>query len=242
MTAASATGAPTVNSTSSLPMARRSLESDDDNGSFGGQSSSIAGATIPVTGTYYLRVSTTSDQPTAPLRSLGPGAERRTDGRNRTQRRHSRPAAPRVRVGQRRAQLDDRRGLLRLNLNAGDSVVSQPGPRPRTRRRRVERPARAGPVRQPRHHPGSSTMTGAATPDSEALFLTVKDAGTYTSSSASRREGRRSAPIISASACCRPRRRRARLTPAPTSPRTIPTDPVWSPRPSPSPTTSALAS
>ena len=32
------------------------LESDDDDGSFGATSSSIAGATIPVSGTYYLRV------------------------------------------------------------------------------------------------------------------------------------------------------------------------------------------
>ena len=42
------------------------LESDDDNGSFGPTSSSIAGATIAVSGTYYLRVS--HDSPTSQLR------------------------------------------------------------------------------------------------------------------------------------------------------------------------------
>ena len=44
------------------------IEFDDDNGSLAGLSSSIAGATIPITGTYYIKVNdftagTTSERP-----------------------------------------------------------------------------------------------------------------------------------------------------------------------------------
>lgn len=44
------------------------IEADNDNGSFAGKSSSIAGATIPATGTYYLRVADLgSGEPTTEL-------------------------------------------------------------------------------------------------------------------------------------------------------------------------------
>src|SRR5262245_29557880 len=45
------------------------IEFDDDNGSFAGLSSSIAGATIPTTGTYYLKVNEFEDDGAGSLRA-----------------------------------------------------------------------------------------------------------------------------------------------------------------------------
>jgi hypothetical protein len=65
------------------------IEFDDNDGSFGSSSSTIAGATLPAAGTYYLQVRHFSA--TSPLRpyNLYPAAQRHADARDRTQRRGS---------------------------------------------------------------------------------------------------------------------------------------------------------
>ena len=166
------------------------IEFDDDNGTFAGLSSSIAGAVIPTTGTYFLKVNdfTAGTTTERPYRAPSPGAERHAHTRSRAERHagHREPAAGQ-RLGERRAQpgRGDRAGLVQLHAERRRHRLPLARPGSGARRRELERPARHGPLRRR----GNQILvvddagTGDVAPNpnipSEALFITVKTAGTY---------------------------------------------------------------
>ena len=152
------------------------IESDDNDGTFGSTSSSIAGTVITTTGTYYLRVRAFST--TAQVRpyhlhlrvqSGSPAAE--VEPNNVT----PQPLPPAGWVtGAITATTDV--DLYSISLNAGDTVFIS---------------LDLDPERDAVEWNGSTGLgvfngfilvandAGAATPDSEAFFMTVKNAGTY---------------------------------------------------------------
>ncbi|HQW80956.1 MAG TPA: proprotein convertase P-domain-containing protein [Pseudomonadota bacterium] len=155
------------------------IETDLNDGTFGSTSSSIAGATLPATGNYYLRVTHASaTNQLRPydlyfqLRSGAPAAETEP---NDTFPGEALPAGGWV-SGSTSATTDA--DLYSLNLNAGDTVFISVDLDPE--RDTVEWNAQTGLGAF-----GAPPLflvandAGAATPDSEAFFTTVETAGTY---------------------------------------------------------------
>jgi len=155
------------------------LETDTDDGSFGTTSSSIAGFTIPSAGTYYLRIVHASA--TAQLRPYrlffqqrtgAPTAETET---NDTFPGQAMPAGGWV-SGATSSTTDV--DFFSLSLNAGDTVFASLDLDPE--RDTVEWNGQLGLGAF-----GTPPLVlvvndaGAATPDSEAFFMTVQAAGTY---------------------------------------------------------------
>lgn len=155
------------------------IETDADDGVFGATSSSIAGRTLPATGTYYLRVRHAS------------AATQMTPYRLFFQRRSGTPT-PETEPNDVTAQALPAGGwvsgdtssatdadFFTINLNAGDTVFLSLDLDPE--RDTVEWNGQlgiAGFGTPPLILPANDA--GTATPDSEALFVTVKDTGAYT--------------------------------------------------------------
>ncbi len=155
------------------------IETDADDGVFGATSSSIAGRTLPAAGTYYLRVRNAS------------ATNQMTPYRLFFQRRSGTPT-PETEPNDVTAQALPAGGWISgdtssatdvdfftINLNAGDTVFLSLDLDPE--RDTVEWNGQigiAGFGTPPLILPANDA--GAATPDSEALFVTVKDAGAYT--------------------------------------------------------------
>jgi subtilisin-like proprotein convertase family protein len=154
------------------------IEADNDNGSFGATSSSIAGATLPAGGTYYLQVrhNSAADQ-LRPYRlhlkvqSGSPVVE--SEPNDTTATANPLPASGWV-SGSTSATTDV--DYFSLNLNAGDSVFLSLDLDPE--RDDVEWNAQLG-LGVFNNFNLVVNDAGAAGPDSEAFFMTVKDAGTY---------------------------------------------------------------
>ncbi|MFT3742848.1 MAG: PPC domain-containing protein [Pyrinomonadaceae bacterium] len=103
------------------------LEFDDDNGSFAGLSSTIAGVTIPSNGTYYIKVNdftagTTSERPYElyfKRQTAAPTAE--VEGNDTPATANPLPASGHV-SGARNPAVATEQDWYSLNLNAGDTV------------------------------------------------------------------------------------------------------------------------
>lgn len=155
------------------------LETDADDGSFGATSSSIAGASLPAAGTYYLRVrhATTLGQLRPyrlffQLRSGAPVAETEP---NDTFPGQALPASNWV-SGSTSSTTDN--DFYSLGLNAGDTVFVSVDLDPERDTTEWNAQIGLGLFGTP-----SQILVvndgGTGTPDSEAFFMTVKDAGTY---------------------------------------------------------------
>jgi subtilisin-like proprotein convertase family protein len=153
------------------------LETDDQDGSFGSASSSIAGFSIPVAGTYYLKVRHSSaNSQLRPYRlffqrrSGAPTAETEPNDAPG----QALPAGGWV-AGSTSSAFD--LDLYTLFLEAGDTVFLSLDLDPERDTVEWNGQLSLGPI-------GGSFLeandAGAATPDSEAFFLTVHDAATYT--------------------------------------------------------------
>jgi subtilisin-like proprotein convertase family protein len=154
------------------------IEFDNDDGSFGTTSSSIAGATLPSAGTYYLQVRHNSA--TSQLRpyrlhlrvqSGAPVAETESNDTPAT----ANPLPPSGWVSGNTSSAVDF-DYFSLSLNAGDSVYLSLDLDPE--RDTVEWNAQLG-LGVFNNFVLVVNDAGTATPDSEAFFMTVKDAGTY---------------------------------------------------------------
>lgn len=154
------------------------IEDDNDNGTFGSTSSSIAGATLPANGTYYLQVRHNSA--TSQLRpyrlhlkvqSGAPVAE--TEPNDDTLTANPLPSSGWV-SGSASSTADV--DFYSLNLNAGDSVYLGLDLDPE--RDTSEWNAQLG-LGVFNNFVLVVNDAGATGPDSEAFFMTVKDAGTY---------------------------------------------------------------
>ncbi len=154
------------------------IEDDNDNGTFGSTASSIAGATLPGNGTYYLQVRHNSA--TGQLRpyrlhlkvqSGAPGAETEPNDTPAT----ANPLPPSGWVSGSTSATTDL-DFYSLSLNAGDTVFLSLDLDP-------ERDATEwnGQLGLGVFNNNILTVNDAGTtgPDSEAFFMTVKDAGTY---------------------------------------------------------------
>ena len=165
------------------------IEFDDDNGSFAGLSSSIAGATLPTAGTYYFRINdftagTTSERPYELHFRLQSGAPTPEVESNDT------PATANVLPangwvsGTRNPAAATEQDWYSFNLNAGDTVYLSLDTDPE--RDAVVWDGRLGVALFGDaanqilvvNDAGSSEAPNATIP-SEALFMTVKTAGTY---------------------------------------------------------------
>ena len=155
------------------------LEIDNDDGSFGTTSSSIAGAPIAAAGTYYLRVThavaATQLRPYELWVRVQSGSPTAETEPNDTSPGQALPAGGWVSGDTSSATDVDR---YSLTLNAGDSVFLSLDLDPE--RDGVEWNGALG-LSSFGTPPGPIIINdaGTSTPDSEALFLTVKDAGTY---------------------------------------------------------------
>lgn len=166
------------------------IEFDDDNGTFAQLSSSIAGATIPTTGTYYLRVNdftagTTSERPYElwfARKSVAPTAE--AEPNDTPAAANALPASGLV-SGTRNPALATEQDWYSMTLNAGDTVALTLDLNP-------ERDATVWNGRlgfglfgdaNNQTFLADDAGTGDVSPvpnnPSEALFMTVKNAGTY---------------------------------------------------------------
>ncbi|MDX1997344.1 MAG: IPTL-CTERM sorting domain-containing protein, partial [Thermoanaerobaculia bacterium] len=156
------------------------IELDNDDGSFGASSSSIAGATLPTAGTYFLRVryqasTTLTIHPYRlhyQLRSGSPTAETEA---NDTFPGQALPAGGWV-SGSTSGTTDV--DFFSLNLNAGDTVWVSVDLDPERDTSEWNAQVGLGAFGTP---PVVLVVNdgGTATPDSESFFLTVKAAGTY---------------------------------------------------------------
>lgn len=156
------------------------IETDADDGSFGATSSSIAGTTLPAAGFYYLRVRHAAAASTcAPTGCSSSCAARCAHGRSRAQRhipgRGAAGAGGWV-SGNTSATTDA--DFYSLNLNAGDTVFVSVDMDPERDTTEWNAQIGLGAFGVP---PLVTVVNdaGAATPDSEAFFMTVNAAGTY---------------------------------------------------------------
>ena len=154
------------------------IEDDNDNGSFGSTSSSIAGATLPASGTYYLQVRHNSaTNQLRPYRlhlrvqSGSPVAETEPNETPAT----ANPLPPSGWVSGSTSAATDL-DYYSLSLNAGDSVFLSLDLDPE--RDTTEWNAQLG-LGVFNNFILVVNDAGTAGPDSEAFFITVKDAGTY---------------------------------------------------------------
>ena len=166
------------------------LEFDDDNGSFAGLSSSIAGVTIPSNGTYYLKVNdftagTTSERPYELYfrkQTAAPTAEIEANDTPATA--NPLPSSGHV-SGSRNPALATEQDWYSLNLNAGDTVMLSLDLDPE--RDLVTWNGRlgfalfgdAGNQILAVDDSGAGDVAPNPNRPSEALFMTVKTAGTY---------------------------------------------------------------
>jgi subtilisin-like proprotein convertase family protein len=156
------------------------LELDNDDGIFGATSSTIAGATIPVSGTYYLRVNHASPAGTlrpyelwVRVRSGAPTAETETND--------TIPGQPLPASGWVSGALSSATDVdyYAVTLNAGDSVMVSLDLDPERDGIEWNGQLALGQFGDPLGILPIINDAGTATPDSEAHFVTVKDAGTY---------------------------------------------------------------
>lgn len=166
------------------------IEFDDDNGIYASLSSSIAGATIPATGTYYLRVNdftsgTTSERPYElwfARKSAAPTPEVESNDTPATA--NPLPASGLVR-GARNPAAATEQDWYSIALNAGDTVFLSLDLDPE--RDGVTWNGRLGFAlfgdANNQILPVDDAGTGDVSPNpnipSEAMFMTVKNAGTY---------------------------------------------------------------
>jgi subtilisin-like proprotein convertase family protein len=153
------------------------IEFDDDNGSFGGLSSTIAGATLPSAGTYYIRVNhfslTSQLRPYhlhVQVRSGSPTAETEPNDASPGQ-----PLPPSGWVSGSTSATTDV-DIFSLALNAGDTVYVSLDLDPE--RDTVEWNGQVG-LAPFNNFFLVANDAGTDTPDSEAFFMTVQSAGTY---------------------------------------------------------------
>ncbi|MFO1493403.1 MAG: IPTL-CTERM sorting domain-containing protein [Lysobacterales bacterium] len=166
------------------------IEFDDDNGSFAALSSSIAGATIPTTGTYYLRVNdftagTTSERGYElhlRVQSGAPTAEVEPNDTPATA--NTLPASGWV-SGTRDPAVATEQDWYAMNLNAGDTVFLSLDVDPEddlvvwNGRLGIGLFGDAGNQILVVDDAGTGDVAPNPNRPSEALFMTVKDAGTY---------------------------------------------------------------
>lgn len=166
------------------------IEFDDDNGSFAALSSSIAGATIPSTGTYYIRVNdftpgTTSERPYElwfARKNATPTAE--AEPNDTSAQANALPASGLVSGARDPASAAEQDWYV-FNLNAGDTVYLGLDLDPE--RDGVTWNGRLGfglfgdANNQPIQVDDAGTGDVSPNPNipSEAMFMTVKNAGTY---------------------------------------------------------------
>ncbi len=157
-----------------------SLEIDEDNGTFAGLSSSIAGAELPAQGVYFIQVRQFS--PVNQLRPYelyvrvvsGDGAAEVEPNDTIGQ---ATPLPPDGHISAATSALVDV-DLFSIDLNAGDTIFASLDLDPERDAIEWNGQLRFGPL-------GASASfvvandAGQANPNSEAFFLTVKDAGTY---------------------------------------------------------------
>ncbi len=165
------------------------IEFDDDNGSFAGLSSSIAGATIPSNGTYFLRVNDFSATATerayelhVRVQSGAPTPE--VEANDVPANANPLPANGWV-SGTRDPALATEQDWFSLTLNAGDSVYLALDLNPErdgtvwNGRLGIALFGDAGNQILVTDDAGTGDITPVPNNPSEALFMTVKDAGTY---------------------------------------------------------------
>jgi uncharacterized repeat protein (TIGR01451 family) len=155
------------------------LETDTDDGSFGTTSSSIAGFTIPSAGTYYLRVIHASA--TGQLRPYRLFFQQRTGAPTaETETNDTFPGQAMPAGGWASGSTSSTTDVdfYSLNLNAGDTVFASLDLDPERDTTEWNGQLGLGAFGTP---PLILVVNdaGAATPDSEAFFMTVKAAGTY---------------------------------------------------------------
>jgi len=155
------------------------LEYDDDDGSFGTTSSSIAGVAIPSSGTYYAKVNHKSA--TSQIRPYDLWLRVRSGSPTpETEPNETFPGQPLPASGWVSGSLSSTFDVdyYSIALNAGDSVFLSLDLDPERDGIEWNGQLGIGPFGNP-----ASLLTvndaGASTNDSEALFVTVKDAGTY---------------------------------------------------------------
>jgi subtilisin-like proprotein convertase family protein len=167
------------------------IEFDDDNGSYAGLSSSIAGATIPATGTYYLKVNdftpTTTNQRYYDLyfqlRSSAPTAEFEANDTPGTA--NPLPAGGGAVSGARNPATAPEQDWFSINLNAGDTVYLSLDLDPErdgtTWNGRLGFALFGDATNQilPTDDPGTGDLTPNPVIPSEAIAWTVATAGTY---------------------------------------------------------------
>jgi uncharacterized repeat protein (TIGR01451 family) len=155
------------------------IETDADDGSFGATSSSIAGATLPAAGTYYLRVrhasAATQLRPYRLFFQLRSGTPTAETEPNDTFPGTALPAGGWV-SGNTSATTDA--DFYTLNLNAGDTVFVSVDLDPERDTTEWNAQIGVGAFGAPPLVLVANDA-GAATPDSEAFFLTADAAGTY---------------------------------------------------------------
>jgi uncharacterized repeat protein (TIGR01451 family) len=155
------------------------IETDLDDGSFGATSSSIAGATLPAAGTYYLRVrhnaAATHLRPYRLFLQVRSGAPTAETEPNDTFPGQALPAGGWV-TGSTSATTDA--DFYSLNLNAGDTVFISADLDPERDATEWNAQVGLGAFGVP---PLVLVVNdaGSATPDSEVFFTTVNAAGTY---------------------------------------------------------------
>jgi subtilisin-like proprotein convertase family protein len=154
------------------------IEFDNDDGSFGTTSSSIAGATLPASGTYYLQVrhnsATSQLRPYRLHLRVQSGVPTPETEPNDTQA-TANPLPPSGWMSGETSSAADL-DFYSLTLNAGDSVYLSLDLDPE--RDATEWNAQLG-LAVFNGFVLVVNDAGSATPDSEAFFMTVKDAGTY---------------------------------------------------------------
>jgi len=156
------------------------IEADDNDGVLGGNSSSIAGATVPSTGTYYIRVRNASNLHLRPydlylqVQSGSPASE--TESNDIAASANALPASGWI-SGSRGTTTD--LDFFSISLNAGESVFISLDCDP-------ERDASTWNGRVGFGLFGNNTNqvlivndANTTSPNSEAFFMTAKDAGTY---------------------------------------------------------------
>lgn len=155
------------------------IEFDEDDGTFGGLSSSIAGATLPLAGTYYLRIAhfsaTGQLRPYRLFLEVKSGTPDAEVEPNDAVGQQTLPSSGWV-SGSTSSALD--LDLYSINLNAGDTLFLSLDLDPERDATEWNGQLGVGLFGSPGNFIAINDA-GSSTPDSEAVFITVKDAGVY---------------------------------------------------------------